>query len=212
LDLQHTTSSVTVGADFGTIRRMYLRSGTVTQTAGTVFIADTGSNSYISDGGAATYAISGGSFGTAGELDIGSAGVLSVIGSSATVSVGNGAGDNLVLTSGAGLSFTLDGAGVSTLTVVDGLTVDAVSLLTVDGTGYTGGFGNITLVNAASMTGSFASGNYTVTGLGDEGTDWSLTQGTNGDVVLNVIPEPATLGLIASFGGGILFIRRRFQI
>jgi len=29
---------------------------------------------------------------------------------------------------------------------------------------------------------------------------------------LAVIPEPATLGLIAAFGGGILFIRRRFMI
>jgi hypothetical protein len=29
---------------------------------------------------------------------------------------------------------------------------------------------------------------------------------------LRAIPEPATLGLIAAFGGGILFIRRRFMI
>ncbi|WP_168433489.1 PEP-CTERM sorting domain-containing protein [Pontiella sulfatireligans] len=29
---------------------------------------------------------------------------------------------------------------------------------------------------------------------------------------LDVIPEPATLGLIVAFGGGILFIRRRFMI
>ncbi len=30
------------------------------------------------------------------------------------------------------------------------------------------------------------------------------------DVGVTVIPEPATLGLVAAFGGGILFIRRRF--
>ncbi|WP_372846721.1 PEP-CTERM sorting domain-containing protein [Pontiella sp.] len=33
------------------------------------------------------------------------------------------------------------------------------------------------------------------------------------NVVVNaVIPEPATLGLVAVFGGGVLFIRRRFMI
>jgi hypothetical protein len=32
------------------------------------------------------------------------------------------------------------------------------------------------------------------------------------DVSFVAIPEPATLGLIAAFGGGIVFIRRRFMI
>ena len=32
--------------------------------------------------------------------------------------------------------------------------------------------------------------------------DWQVT----------AIPEPATLGLLGAFGGGILFIRRRFMI
>lgn len=32
------------------------------------------------------------------------------------------------------------------------------------------------------------------------------------NVAVSAIPEPATLGLIAAFGGGILFIRRRFMI
>jgi hypothetical protein len=30
--------------------------------------------------------------------------------------------------------------------------------------------------------------------------------------VLRSVPEPATLGLITAFGGGILFIRRRFMM
>jgi hypothetical protein len=34
----------------------------------------------------------------------------------------------------------------------------------------------------------------------------------NGSMTLDVIPEPATLGLVAAFGGGIVFIRRRFMI
>lgn len=32
------------------------------------------------------------------------------------------------------------------------------------------------------------------------------------DITANVIPEPATLGLVAAFGGAVLFIRRRFMI
>jgi hypothetical protein len=32
------------------------------------------------------------------------------------------------------------------------------------------------------------------------------------DVTTTVIPEPATLGLVAAFGGAVLFIRRRFMI
>jgi hypothetical protein len=43
----------------------------------------------------------------------------------------------------------------------------------------------------------------------------NVAQGTNGglrDFSIQAIPEPATLGLIAVFGGGILFIRRRFMI
>ena len=34
----------------------------------------------------------------------------------------------------------------------------------------------------------------------------------SGVITVSVIPEPATLGLVAAFGGGILFMRRRFMI
>ncbi|MDF7822787.1 PEP-CTERM sorting domain-containing protein [Pontiellaceae bacterium B12227] len=37
-------------------------------------------------------------------------------------------------------------------------------------------------------------------------------ENTPGIYTVTVIPEPATLGLVAAFGGGILFIRRRFMI
>jgi hypothetical protein len=39
----------------------------------------------------------------------------------------------------------------------------------------------------------------------------SAYAGWNG-LALVAIPEPATLGLITAFGGGLLFIRRRFMI
>lgn len=42
--------------------------------------------------------------------------------------------------------------------------------------------------------------------------DTALTSGELADFAANGIPEPATLGLVAMFGGGVLFIRRRMMI
>jgi hypothetical protein len=51
---------------------------------------------------------------------------------------------------------------------------------------------------------------------GDAAAGWSFNvdnTGANGLLTATyVIPEPATLGMIAAMGGGILFIRRRFMI
>lgn len=53
---------------------------------------------------------------------------------------------------------------------------------------------------------------------GVNGWEYNGTGGVAADfvkidsVTLTQIPEPATLGLIAAFGGGIVFIRRRFMI
>lgn len=44
--------------------------------------------------------------------------------------------------------------------------------------------------------------------------DWSIGDGFHAKVsglAVYAVPEPATLGLIAAFGGGILFIRRNFK-
>jgi hypothetical protein len=43
-----------------------------------------------------------------------------------------------------------------------------------------------------------------------DGTSWDELR--LGDTFTDVIPEPATLGLISAFGGGLLFVRRRFMI
>jgi hypothetical protein len=62
-------------------------------------------------------------------------------------------------------------------------------------------------------TGAF--GTVTVTGLG-AGQDYSLIYDTTvadaGFLRLEVIPEPATLGIVLAAGTGLLFIRRRFLI
>ncbi|MDF7824059.1 hypothetical protein P4B35_08550 [Pontiellaceae bacterium B12227] len=58
---------------------------------------------------------------------------------------------------------------------------------------YAGNIGGLVLVKAGSWT----------TAASSIGID---------SMGLSVIPEPATLGLIVSFGGGILLIRRRFML
>ena len=91
----------------------------------------------------------------------------------------------------------------------------SLATLVVDGSSYTGGNASFDLVTTDDrLLGGFDAGDITVIGFGVEGVDYTLTQdvsstfGTQGTVTLNVIPEPATLGLIAAFGGGILFVRR----
>lgn len=61
-----------------------------------------------------------------------------------------------------------------------------------------------------------------ITGVDAIRFDWDFTDNANGgsrgpvvreiDVIGYAIPEPATLGMVAVFGGGILFIRCRFMI
>lgn len=70
-----------------------------------------------------------------------------------------------------------------------------------------GGFYNY---NGHSSGYTFGTVNVTGTAL-DAGESIELTYGTN-TLTATVIPEPAVLGMVASFGVGILFIRRRFQI
>lgn len=46
--------------------------------------------------------------------------------------------------------------------------------------------------------------------IAENGVGYEFSESTG--VLTVTVPEPATLGLIAAFGGGILFIRRRFMI
>ena len=68
-------------------------------------------------------------------------------------------------------------------------------------------FGSLTL-----GTDVMAAGTY------DELSDFTASQQAyligwdEGNTSITVIPEPATLGLVAAFGAGALFVRRRFMI
>lgn len=73
--------------------------------------------------------------------------------------------------------------------------------LVTDGTGMTS-IDQIQLIIDAS------NGAWEYGGAGGTATEFVKID----SVTLTQIPEPATLGLIAAFGGGILFIRRRFMM
>jgi hypothetical protein len=70
-----------------------------------------------------------------------------------------------------------------------------------------------TYVNWTRTYDSLSAGTYTVwITNGTRGGSSRSEQGMFDDITLTAIPEPATLGMVAVFGGGILFIRRRFMI
>lgn len=109
--------------------------------------------------------------------------------------------------------FNASETGVSTVTLANNLFTDngGTAALVVDLTGYNVANGStLTLFDAGSISGAGFS-SFTVLGAGYSA---DLTLDTvNGDVKLtNVIPEPATLGLICGSGVLVLFIRRIFII
>jgi hypothetical protein len=114
--------------------------------------------------------------------------------------------------------FTVGGANT-----LDGLLQVDLDILTatgsyilIDGSSFAPIAGSLlTDMTAAggSITDVSESSSFNVLNEGD--AEWSLTTANGGqDLVLNVtaIPEPATLGLVAAFGGTIIWIRRTFMI
>ncbi|WP_372797168.1 hypothetical protein, partial [Pontiella sp.] len=180
----------------------------VTQNAGSTVNIGTSLNmsGNAATGGTSFYTVLG-TLTIDDDLNAGAAfaATFSLIGDSATVSVGRAVNAKAKST----FEFELNATGVSSIDAVGALTVDDGAKLVIDGSAYAGGNTDITLFDAASMTGSFAASDITVTGLGVKGTGWTLTQGTNGDVVLGVIPEPAAVTLVALTGLSFLFIKRR---
>ncbi|VGO12507.1 hypothetical protein PDESU_01060 [Pontiella desulfatans] len=150
--------------------------------------------------------VSGGTMNLIGQARLNAE--LKILGDAATISLAR-----LGSAGGGTANFIFDDTGVSTVNVSAWMTLDDLDLI-VDGSAYTGSETSFVLLDAVNNTASLKS--YTVTGFGTEGVDWELVQtlgsGNSADVVLNIIPEPATLGLIAAFGGGMLFIRRRFMM
>lgn len=63
--------------------------------------------------------------------------------------------------------------------------------------------------NSYAMSSSANAGNTISWGSGSTGGQGSVVAN---NVTLNSIPEPATLGMVAAFGGAILFIRRKMMM
>ncbi|MGJ8650255.1 MAG: hypothetical protein ACSHX4_07840 [Opitutaceae bacterium] len=173
----------------------------------------TGGTSSYNLSGTASLSIAGGSgrdFDIGGDVAAGDfATTFAITGDSATVTV---TGAPIVLRSSAIMSFTLGATGIDAIDTTGTLTISSGADLTIIGSSYTGGAGDITLFEAASMSGSFASGDITVTGLGTEGVDWSLSQDAlgSGDIVLTIIPEPGAFALLGGlFALASVMIRRR---
>jgi hypothetical protein len=202
-----------------------LSGGSLTAANGTVVVGGTGASGTLNlTGGSMTITrpspnntmsldinstglvdISGGIHNIGGRLH--NSGILRVTGDAATINIhqtdANFTGD---------LDFIFDADGVSTI-YADSWVGFGFAQLNVDLSNYQGGEGVFTLVDAAYLNvnvggGIFGAGDITVTGL-DAALDWSIAQDTStGTVVLNVIPEPATIGLLAFAGSGVLFLRR----
>lgn len=105
----------------------------------------------------------------------------------------------LTVTEKLGIEFGTDYTFSNTVTLQD-----ADSFLNVN-SGQTLTFGEGLLVDNAN--GTVAPGTYTGTALDALGANYVNNGGT-----IVVIPEPATISMIAMMGGGLLFIRRRFMV
>lgn len=137
-------------------------------------------------------------------------------------------GDNLILKLGGGgnsgnvamvdsfAAFTQGAFTIDPGSMADGFGVT----LTANEAGFTFSFTDVTASSGTltDLTGTFAAGEFaTYFGAGHYySTAQKRFAGTTtldfSEASVSVIPEPATLGLIAAFGGGILFIRRRFMM
>lgn len=222
-----TVNSANVKVGTGLVNGVYNLSGSgaLTTTEGLVTVGGNGTMNV--SGGAMT--ITRPAPNNSGALNINVGGLLEISGgthsiggriyNNGTVRIdGDGAMLNIhqINASSGDFEFIFDSDGVSIL-ASDSWVDFSGSDLVVNGSSYTGGNASFDLVTTGDrLLGGFD--NINVTGFGVEGVDYTLTQdvsstpGTQGTVTLNVIPEPATLGLLAAFGGSILFIRRRFLI
>jgi hypothetical protein len=178
---------LTIGANMTSVRRMYLATtGTqanttrVTHNSGTVTASQ-----FV-------------------QLGLDAMGSVYEVGSSAAIL---NVGDYFTIGSTGDLKFTLDVSGAGKINVANAFTIDgANSKLTLDLSAFSG-TGSFDLVTFGSVVGSFDAGNITgLTGLSG-GRTASITYDSD-SMILTVIPEPATLGLIGAVGIGLITIRR----
>ncbi|MDF7823561.1 hypothetical protein P4B35_06010 [Pontiellaceae bacterium B12227] len=202
--------TVTLSADLSGVSSFLLggngnnTGGFVNQTAGTLSATSLRVGSSSTATSFSGYTLSGGSIVNSGELYV-NMGTLLLENNVATVSA-----DSMRVTGIGTLAFELGTDGVNAIDVANNFLVEATAKLSIDASGLTAGEGDYELLSFGSYTRAFQSENVTISGLAD-GLSGSITYDAD-SMNLTVIPEPATLGLIASFGGGLLFVRRLIQL
>lgn len=140
--------------------------GNVFQSGGVVSAGDL-IVGQIAGAGTPTYQISGGTLSLLNDLAIESSGTFSVQGGSAVVNVGNGAGDDLIVTNAGTLKFVPGLVGINPINLTGSLIIDSVNArLVVDGSSYDALDGYFPLVRAGAIVGSFATNKVTFTGFG----------------------------------------------
>ncbi|MDF7823617.1 autotransporter-associated beta strand repeat-containing protein [Pontiellaceae bacterium B12227] len=207
-------TTITGGVSGDTFSLTKVGAGTMTISGANTYTGGTfvNSGSLIMDGSMAgtVSVVDGQTLGGTGTFD----GAVLVAGN---LTPGNSPGtmtfnDALTLESTATLTLELDGTGASLYDILlndGGDTLTAGGTLVFDTDGYTAVLDDTFTVfeNWGDFAGSFSD----IQGA-DLGGGLSLdTSDLLVDGTVTVIPEPATMGLVVAFGGGILLIRRRFM-
>ncbi|MEP4078853.1 PEP-CTERM sorting domain-containing protein [Haloferula sp.] len=153
-----------------------------------------------------THTMSGGAVTLTGQYDVNTLGDVILTGSSASVSAGS-----IDFSGASTLTFNFASSGIGSFSAPGAFNAAATSTMTINVGDYTPILGeSFTLVDAGTLTG-FDAANITVNGFGTAGIDYSLTQdlGSNGNIVLSVIPEPSAAALLGLGLSGLLLRRRR---
>jgi hypothetical protein len=209
--------SLTVTGDAQVMRRGTLAGalGTITLTGGSLTVGGTmfvGNGSTNTANGIGTINLSGSSTLNSGAT-LGSStqalgsGNFNVNGSLLTVGDG-GVSKPFIVNDFGTVRFNLDAAGPSTLNyAASAVTLNTGAELIVDGTNYTGTGGVFTLINGLSLVGTEATVDESVTGFAPGYTASISFDSGNGDVLLTIVPEPASAAALAA--GGLLFASAR---
>lgn len=215
------SDTVYLGTDDGSTRD---GNGTWILSGGTLDVGKTTGNALEIgrpvDGATGMLNISGGTLLTGEQLVVRQQGTLVVSGADASITIGGSAGAGTAeyrQLAGGVLDLHVAADGLSTIVLDDAASgtvaaiFDSGSVLNVDFIGADSeGTWTVMEVEGADIT----DGGLVFADTVDQSI-WSFNvdnSGANGVLTVTAIPEPATLGMVALFGGGILFIRRRFMI
>ncbi len=111
-----------------------------------------------------------------------------------------------------GSVFTMAGGTLSANNlIIDNASGDDILDFLTTGSGGAMSFANGGADYTATLEGFITAGDIRIDGAAATVSDFNISySGT--ETTITVIPEPATIGLVMAFGGGILFIRRKLMM